>query len=53
MPSNYPLYTEQSLSTFYAQVLEDSHYLERLTRLRIIQNQHKLMQKMPFLRKYH
>ena len=41
------------LYTFYAQVQEGFLYSERLTKLHIIQNQHNLMQKMPFLGKYH
>jgi len=50
---NYPLFMGLFLSTFYAQVQAGFLYLERLIRLHIIQNQHKLMQKMSFLRKYH
>ena len=50
---NCLLYMGLFLFTFYVQAQEDSLYLERLTRLHIIQNQPNLMQKMSFLRKHH
>ena len=49
--SNCLLYMGLFLFTFYAQVQAGSHYSEKPTRLHIIQSQHNLMQKMPFLRK--
>ena len=49
MLSNCLLYMALFLFTFYVLAPEDFPYSERLIRLHIIQNQPKLMQKMPFL----